>query len=433
MGLPWDRASARNEARRRIPFLLVASLMLAVAASTSGPVGIANATARTFGKTSVGASSDVFAESRKRVNRYELPSPGGTVSKLSVYLAPSPVSGEQVLKGIIYADSLGAPSALLGTSEQIIFKHTSAAGWYDLTFSSPVKLAAGNYWIGVITGGTGKVAGFRYDSVSSSRDWNQNAYTSGPSNPFGASTVDAEQTSLYATYTEVAAPPPPANIAPPTISGSAQQGQALTEVHGSWSNEPTSFKDQWLQCDSLGGNCNAIPAATSQTYVPVAGDVGHTIKVEETASNAGGSGSATSAATGVISGLSLGRVKYRVDAGTEWDSIVQKTTTEEAWKKWVEENITAIKAYVGSFGEKWVALKTGLAVDVYRDWPNEGSPTKYAPLNPEERTKFLSEKVDPDVKAGYNGEFLDDVNWSVRRSEERRVGKECRSRWSPYH
>ena len=23
--------------------------------------------------------------------------------------------------------------------------------------------------------------------------------------------------------------------------------------------------------------------------------------------------------------------------------------------------------------------------------------------------------------------------WAIRRSEERRVGKECRSRWSPYH
>ena len=25
------------------------------------------------------------------------------------------------------------------------------------------------------------------------------------------------------------------------------------------------------------------------------------------------------------------------------------------------------------------------------------------------------------------------MTWSVVRSEERRVGKECRSRWSPYH
>src|SRR2546422_10169786 len=26
-----------------------------------------------------------------------------------------------------------------------------------------------------------------------------------------------------------------------------------------------------------------------------------------------------------------------------------------------------------------------------------------------------------------------DTRWTVERSEERRVGKECRSRWSPYH
>src|SRR3712207_8246528 len=32
------------------------------------------------------------------------------------------------------------------------------------------------------------------------------------------------------------------------------------------------------------------------------------------------------------------------------------------------------------------------------------------------------------------GELLETMGWSsARRSEERRVGKECRSRWSPYH
>ena len=30
-------------------------------------------------------------------------------------------------------------------------------------------------------------------------------------------------------------------------------------------------------------------------------------------------------------------------------------------------------------------------------------------------------------------EFLDSLDVKMRRSEERRVGKECRSRWSPYH
>ena len=30
-------------------------------------------------------------------------------------------------------------------------------------------------------------------------------------------------------------------------------------------------------------------------------------------------------------------------------------------------------------------------------------------------------------------EALTGINLTIGRSEERRVGKECRSRWSPYH
>src|SRR5581483_2314768 len=62
----------------------------------------------TFGKTSVGASSDAFGADRKRVNEYAL-SASGTVSKLSVYLQPSSTSGQQVIRGVIYADSGAAP------------------------------------------------------------------------------------------------------------------------------------------------------------------------------------------------------------------------------------------------------------------------------------------------------------------------------------
>ena len=41
------------------------------------------------------------------------------------------------------------------------------------------------------------------------------------------------------------------------------------------------------------------------------------------------------------------------------------------------------------------------------------------------------ESVDYDLKVG-DGVVMGDINKDVR-SEERRVGKECRSRWSPYH
>src|SRR2546425_9871241 len=37
------------------------------------------------------------------------------------------------------------------------------------------------------------------------------------------------------------------------------------------------------------------------------------------------------------------------------------------------------------------------------------------------------------VEVGALRTLFDEAGWSTRRSEERRVGKECRSRWSPYH
>ena len=275
------------------------ALLVAIIASTGGTGEIGQAQAAggvaTFGKTTVGASFVGYAANQKQVNRYALPA-AGSVSKLSSYLAPAGTSGKQVLKGILYADASGKPGALLGVSEQLTFTSTSAAGWYDLVFSSPVKLAAGNYWIGVIAGTTGKVAGFRFDKVNGARDYDANSYTAGPSNPFGAASADAKQVSLYATYT-----PPPVNTAAPTITGTAQQGQTLTEHHGSWTNEPTSYAYQWLQCDSLGNGCLPIAGATGQSYTPVAADVGHVIAVQETASNVGGSSSpATSGRTAIV-------------------------------------------------------------------------------------------------------------------------------------
>jgi hypothetical protein len=53
----------------------------------------------------------------------------------------------------------------------------------------------------LMTGATPGVARFRWSSVSGSRDYNANAYASGPTDPFGTVSTDAEQTSLYATYT----------------------------------------------------------------------------------------------------------------------------------------------------------------------------------------------------------------------------------------
>jgi PKD repeat protein len=103
------------------------------------------------------------------------------------------------------------------------------------------------------------------------------------------------------TITVPAAPPPPVAASPPTISGVATKGQTLTESHGSWSNGPSGYSYQWQRCNNSGSSCQAIVGATAQTYKLAAADVGHTLTVQETASNVSGAGSpATSSATAVV-------------------------------------------------------------------------------------------------------------------------------------
>jgi hypothetical protein len=93
---------------------------------------------------------------------------------------------------------------------------------------------------------------------------------------------------------------PPSNVGAPAITGVVQQGQTLTESHGQWTNTPTSYAITWFRCDGSGANCATVAGATPQTYTLTSADVGGTIVVEETASNAGGAGIAYSALTSVV-------------------------------------------------------------------------------------------------------------------------------------
>ena len=94
----------------------------------------------------------------------------------------------------------------------------------------------------------------------------------------------------------------PGNTALPTIAGTAQEGKTLNESHGSWiPKSPSGYSYQWQDCDASGNACSAIAGATSQSYTATAADVGHTLRVLESAT-AGGITSApvSSGATGVV-------------------------------------------------------------------------------------------------------------------------------------
>jgi hypothetical protein len=100
----------------------------------------------------------------------------------------------------------------------------------------------------------------------------------------------------------------PATISPPTITGSAVSGQTLTAAPGTWSGSPApTFAYAWQRCDATGASCSSIAGATSTTYILTAADVGSKLLVVVTATNSGGSGVASSSATGLVARPSVSR------------------------------------------------------------------------------------------------------------------------------
>jgi hypothetical protein len=97
-----------------------------------------------------------------------------------------------------------------------------------------------------------------------------------------------------------AAPDPPVSTAPPVVTGTALEEQVLTATSGSWSGSPTSYAYAWERCDPSGASCVPVPDATDSSYRLAAADVGHTLRVAVTASNSGGSTTATSSPTPVV-------------------------------------------------------------------------------------------------------------------------------------
>ncbi len=95
----------------------------------------------------------------------------------------------------------------------------------------------------------------------------------------------------------------PSNTAAPSISGDAIDGEALTSTTGTWSgDEPIGYSRQWLRCDTDGEDCSPIAGETGETYTLTPADVGATIRVAVTASNALASVAATSAETDPVAG-----------------------------------------------------------------------------------------------------------------------------------
>ena len=96
---------------------------------------------------------------------------------------------------------------------------------------------------------------------------------------------------------------PPLNTVAPAITGPAYEGKTLTGSTGTWEGTaPVTYVYEWLRCDSGGGSCVPATAAsnTLSPYTIVGADIGGTLRLRVTASNAAGPVVAQSAATAIV-------------------------------------------------------------------------------------------------------------------------------------
>jgi hypothetical protein len=248
----------------------------------------------------------------------------GKITSVSVFLRSQTTAHS--LLAAVFSDRHGSPGAPLAWASK---PSVRAGGWNTLRIPA-VKVAAHSiHWIallgrnGMLTlassgspcrsasatlaSGTALPARWRTGELWSAAQ--VSAYVGGTlraggkasSGPGGTTTTGTTPTQPGGTGTAA-----PKNTAAPSIAGIAAEGATLSVNRGSWSGSPTSYSYQWQDCST--SRCTNISGAGAGTLKLGATDVGYTIDVVVTATNAGGSTSATSNRTAAIGPGSSGDV-----------------------------------------------------------------------------------------------------------------------------
>lgn len=132
-----------------------------------------------------------------------------------------------------------------------------------------------------------------------------------------ASQVTSDYNSTSARYGATPSCPVPAapsNSVAPSISGTSAFSSVVTAANGTWSGNPTGFTYQWQRASTAAGIYSNISGATSQSYTVASADIGNYLKVNVTATNAGGSTSVLSAATSQIAKASQATLTVSLSA-----------------------------------------------------------------------------------------------------------------------
>ena len=145
----------------------------------------------------------------------------------------------------------------------------------------------------------------------------------------------------------------PANTLAPAIAGRASEGQRLFAENGSWSGSlPLSYYYRWERCDANGEHCTDIDGATKSSYLLSGADVGSTVRLEVTTSNALGSAGARSPVTAVVSPAGQPSTSPAVESIEQhYPSLLARSTTAQ-----IEEQ--PLRPEIADPGERLTAQET---------------------------------------------------------------------------
>ena len=339
---------------RRVCLLLLSGLFLITAGATAAPVPAhptAQARSSIPARVSTRPAALLFGDrsiepvrgraSAGQAQAFELTDAVNGKAQSIAFYVPARGSARIMTVGI-YSNANGHPGTLLRSASVSAPK---SRGWHAVSIKATTVYAGRRYWIALLSRGgaayfrhhrqasctvrqaiaTGAKLAAAWRHGSYHADCRVSAYVAGTrlgTSP-GHGTVLSSPTSSGAPTQAAPASvtTKPANTAAPSITGTVQQTHSLTANHGSWTGAPTAYAYQWQRCKS---SCANISGATSSTYTLGSGDVGDTIDVTVTATNTGGSTTATSAQTStvtassgsVLDGLKVSGANMVDDTGT---------------------------------------------------------------------------------------------------------------------
>ena len=144
------------------------------------------------------------------------------------------------------------------------------------------------------------------------------------SNAGGTTTVASAQTATVTGGVAV-------NVAVPDIAAALpRDGELYSATLGSWGGSaPLVLDRQWLRCNATGASCTPLSGEVAATYRVVAADIGRTLRLEATATNAFGATKAQSAPSPVILAAPPAAAAPPVITGTLRDG--QTLTAMSSW------------------------------------------------------------------------------------------------------